>query len=47
MLELKLVLATLVSQAELELVDSHPESLRRREVTLTPARGVKMRLIDC
>jgi cytochrome P450 family 110 len=46
MLELKLVLATLVSQAELELVDSQPELLRRRGVTLTPARGVKMRLGD-
>ncbi|GAP94291.1 cytochrome P450 [Leptolyngbya sp. NIES-2104] len=46
MLELKLVLATLVSQAEFELVDAQPELPRRRGVTLTPSRGVKMRLVS-
>jgi cytochrome P450 family 110 len=42
--EMKLVLATILSSYQLELVDSQPEKPRRRGVTLAPARGVKMLL---
>jgi cytochrome P450 family 110 len=40
--EMKLVLATILSSYQLELVDSQPEKPRRRGVTLSPAKGVKM-----
>jgi cytochrome P450 len=41
---MKLVLATILSNYQLELVDSQPEKPRRRGVTLAPAKGVKMLL---
>jgi cytochrome P450 family 110 len=44
--EIKLVLATILSNYQLELVDSRPEYPQRRGVTLAPARGVKMRLLQ-
>lgn len=40
--ELKLVLATIMSNYELSLADSRPEKLQRRGLTLSPDRGVKM-----
>ena len=40
--EMKLVLATILSRYQLQLVDSQPEIPRRRGVTLAPAKGVKM-----
>jgi cytochrome P450 len=40
--ELKLALATIVLNYQLELADQQPEVPRRRGVTLAPARGVKM-----
>lgn len=40
--EMKLVLATILSRYQLQLVDSQPEIPRRRGVTLAPANGVKM-----
>ncbi|MBE9076359.1 cytochrome P450 [Romeria aff. gracilis LEGE 07310] len=40
--EMKLVLATLLTQGEFELADSRPERPRRRGVTLAPARGVQL-----
>ncbi len=40
--EMKLVLATILSRYQLQLVDSQPEIPHRRGVTLAPARGVKM-----
>jgi cytochrome P450 family 110 len=40
--EMKLVLTTILSNYQLELVDSQPEKPRRRGVTLAPAKGVKM-----
>jgi cytochrome P450 family 110 len=40
--EMKLVLATIISQYQLTLADSKPEVPRRRGVTLAPARGVQM-----
>jgi cytochrome P450 family 110 len=40
--EMKLVIATILSNYQLSLVDSQPEIPRRRGVTLAPARGVKM-----
>ena len=40
--EIKLVLATLLSQYELALANKQPEQPRRRGVTLAPARGVKV-----
>lgn len=44
--EIKLVLATILSNYQLELADSRPEYPQRRGVTLAPARGVKMRLLQ-
>lgn len=41
-LELKLVLATIVSNYELELVNDKPEKPARRGVTLAPKTGIKM-----
>ena len=41
--ELKLVIATVVSRYQLNLVDGRPEKPQRRGVTLSPAGGVKMR----
>ena len=41
-LELKLVLATIISQYELELKSSRPEVPARRGVTLAPKNGVRM-----
>jgi cytochrome P450 family 110 len=43
MYELKLVLAKVLSRYQLELVDSKPETARRRGVTLAPGNGVKLR----
>ncbi len=40
--EMKLVIATILSNYQLSLVDSQPEIPRRRGVTLAPANGVKM-----
>jgi unspecific monooxygenase len=40
--EMKLVLATVISQYQLSLGDKRPEKPQRRGVTLAPARGVKM-----
>jgi len=44
-LELKLVLATIISKYELTLANNKPEKPARRGVTLAPANGVKMKLI--
>jgi cytochrome P450 family 110 len=41
-LEMKLVLATILSRYQLELFDNRPEKPRRRGITLAPAYGVKM-----
>ncbi|MGL6339214.1 MAG: cytochrome P450, partial [Waterburya sp.] len=41
-LELKLVLATIISNYELELISNTPESPARRGVTLAPKTGIKM-----
>ncbi|WP_019504118.1 cytochrome P450 [Pleurocapsa sp. PCC 7319] len=41
-LEMKLVLATIISQFELELVSQKPETPTRRGVTLAPKTGVRM-----
>ncbi len=40
--EMKLVLATVLSQVELELLDKRPLKTVRRGITFTPAGGVKM-----
>ncbi|PSB03149.1 cytochrome P450 [Merismopedia glauca] len=40
--EMKLVLATVLSEVELELLDKHPLKTMRRGITFTPAGGVKM-----
>ena len=42
MFEMKLVIATILSNYQLSLVNSQPEIPRRRGVTLAPANGVKM-----
>jgi cytochrome P450 len=42
MFEMKLVLATILSRYQLVLADNQPEKLKRRGITLAPARGVKM-----
>ena len=42
MLEMKVILATIVSKYELTLANKKPEKPRRRGVTLAPASGVKM-----
>lgn len=42
MFEMKLVLATVLSQYQLTLVDSKSEQVARRGLTLAPASGVKM-----
>ncbi|RMF27073.1 MAG: cytochrome P450 [Cyanobacteria bacterium J083] len=42
-LELKLVIATILSNYQLKLVSQTPELPRRRGVTLAPSTGVKMR----
>ncbi len=42
MLEMKLVLATIMSKYELTLANQKPEKPSRRGVTLAPANGVKM-----
>ena len=41
-LELKLVVATIIANYELELIDDQPEPPARRGVTLAPKTGVKM-----
>ncbi len=41
-LEMKLALATIISQYELELIDNKPETPARRGVTLAPQTGVRM-----
>lgn len=43
--EMKLVLATILSDYQLEYADARPETPRRRGVTLAPARGVQMRML--
>ncbi|VEP15136.1 putative cytochrome P450 110 [Hyella patelloides LEGE 07179] len=42
--EMKLVLATILSHVELELLDNRPLKSTRRGITFTPAGGVKMRV---
>lgn len=42
--EIKLVLATILSQVELELVNNRPLKSLRRGITFTPAGGVKMKV---
>ena len=42
MLELKLVLATVVTEYNLELKSNKPEIPARRGVTLAPKKGVQM-----
>lgn len=42
--EMKLVIATILSKVELELLDRHPLKSSRRGVTFTPSGGVKMAL---
>ena len=42
--EMKLVLATIMSQVELELLDDRPLKFARRGFTFTPAGGVKMKV---
>ncbi|BAZ45271.1 cytochrome P450 [Chondrocystis sp. NIES-4102] len=42
--EMKLVLATILSHVELELLDNRPLPFGRRGFTFTPAGGVKMRV---
>ena len=42
MLELKLVLATIIAEYDLELASDRPETTARRGVTLAPKTGVKM-----
>ena len=44
LLEMKLVLATILSHAELELLDDRPLKSARRGFTFTPDGGVKMRV---
>jgi cytochrome P450 family 110 len=41
-LEMKLVLATVLSQCELRLLDSRPVKIQRRGLTLSPAGGVRV-----
>jgi cytochrome P450 len=41
--EMKLVLSTVLQRYSLTLVDQQPEYPQRRGITLTPARGVRMR----
>jgi cytochrome P450 family 110 len=43
--EMKLVLATIISEYQLTLVDKKPERPQRRGVTLAPASGVKMQIL--
>ena len=42
--EMKLVLATILSQVELELLDNRPLKPSRRGITFTPESGVKMKV---
>lgn len=42
--EIKLVLATVLSRVELELLDNRPLKSLRRGITFTPAGGVKMKV---
>ncbi|CCQ57318.1 Cytochrome P450 [Crocosphaera watsonii WH 0402] len=42
MFELKLVLAYILSNYELTLVDQRPEKIQRKGLGLRPGRGVKM-----
>lgn len=42
--EMKIVLATIMSNYDLELCDRHPVKPQRRGVTLAPANGLKMRI---
>ncbi|MBE9047349.1 cytochrome P450 [Pleurocapsales cyanobacterium LEGE 10410] len=42
--EMKLVLATIMSQVELELLDDRPIKFARRGFTFTPSGGVKMKV---
>lgn len=44
-LEMKLVLATILSHYQLTLTEKQPEIPQRRGVTLAPARGVKMKIL--
>lgn len=43
--EMKLVLATILQQYQLELADSRPVKPQRRALTLGPAGGVKMMIV--
>ncbi len=42
--EMKLVLATILSQVKLELLDNHPLKSTRRGITFSPAGGVRMKV---
>lgn len=42
--EMKLVLATILSEVELELLDRHPLKTVRRGITFAPSGGVSMRV---
>jgi cytochrome P450 len=44
--EMKLVLATIMSQIKLELLDNRPLKSGRRGFTFTPEGGVKMKVIS-
>lgn len=45
LLEMKLVLATILSQYQLAVAEDKPVKLQRRGFTLAPAGGIKMRMI--
>jgi len=45
LLEMKLVLATILSHYQLTLAEKQPETPQRRGVTLAPSRGVKMKIV--
>lgn len=45
LLEMKLVLATILSRYQLTLTEKQPETPQRRGVTLAPSRGVKMKIV--
>ncbi|MGA7937585.1 MAG: cytochrome P450, partial [Kovacikia sp.] len=44
MFEMKLVLATLLTRYRFALIDSQPETPRRRGVTLSPKNGVNIKI---
>ena len=44
--ELRIALAILLSEADLDLIDDHVIATERRSITMSPAGGVTMRLYD-